>query len=541
VGNTFDARDGGDVDYAANTIRIPGHGFTDGQKMLYSHGETDAPLGRAQPPDIGGLKDGETYCIQVIDKDTIRLAKAPSIDLDVSKLPVDRATEHKLVQPALAEFEPVHVDVAQHTITFAAPHSFHDGQAVSYLGAYSVADEDGNEQNAGVDGLEQGKTYYVITISGNNSAIRLAESPGGPAVDLVGAGVGTQAFLYEKDRVSFSPKGAVDSKSNTIAFGAAHGFSTGEAVIYRTDPTITRSNSLGGEAVSGLDVPIDGLSDGGTYFVVKVDDHTIRLVSSRAAADEAAPIDLTKATAVLGVGLGDAHLLASSSAPDGISVHAGLTATNAVCGNAGMSGSPFKWTQFLDSDRTLQTEQVFALVGQVVEVAKKAMGKQPEESPTKAGASFGIAGSVAVNYADHTVDAIVGPTGRLASSKDIAVAAEISQYSQVASCSGATKPKDAGAEASVALAVGLGMFRNTAKTTVESGAWLDARGAMSIDASVDYPFLIANPWTAEARSQSTCTTTTPRRGSETARRSISRPSRDSAPAGSLLMWTLPSA
>ncbi len=502
VGNTFDAREGGDVDYGANTISIPDHGFTDGQEVRYSHGETNAPLGKVEPPNIGGLEDFSEndeaiYYVQVIDENTIQLAKASTIDLGTRNLHLGVEPEHTLGKLDSIEFDSsgVNTDESSETITFANPHGLQDDQAVTYLGAYRNPDQDGNEQNADVAGLETGKPYYVITVADNDSAIRLAESPGGAALDLTDAGAGRHAFLYESKTAKFSPENAVDDETNTITC-AAHGLSTGDAVIYYTDPTVTRENTLGDETVAELDAPVDGLSDGSVYFVVKVDDDTLRLTSSKKAAIDAAAVDLQQATAMPGVGLGDAHRLTSSSASDGISVHAGLDATNTINANATITGEPFSWTNIGDADRMVQPEEIFGVIGNLTQLAKKALGKQPAKSPTQAGADFGIAGSIGINYADHDVQAIIGATGSLTSSQDIGVLGEIRQASQVMSVSDAAKPEEAEAEASVAVAVGLGIFNNTAKATVEGGAKLDAGGTIAVDAGVDYGFLIANPWTA---------------------------------------------
>jgi hypothetical protein len=196
------------------------------------------------------------------------------------------------------------------------------------------------------------------------------------------------------------------------------------------------------------------------------------------------------------VGLGDKHTLKTSSSPVGISVYAGLTATNAIVASAKITTDSFKWTDILTTggDRTLQ--QLEEYITLFVQLGQKFFHKQPENSPVQAGADFGVAGAIAINYADHDVTTVIGPTGRLASSKDIDVSAEISQASQVASSSGASKPTDRPIEDSVAVALGLGIFDNTAKATVEGGAELDANHAIAVSSSVNYGFLISNPLTA---------------------------------------------
>ena len=63
----------------------------------------------------------------------------------------------------------------------------------------------------------------------------------------------------------------------------------------------------------------------------------------------------------------------------------------------------------------------------------------------------------------------------------------------MASQAGATKPEKSKAAAAVAIALGLQIFVNTAKATVHDGAQLDAHDDISVSATVEYPFLIANP------------------------------------------------
>jgi len=574
VGNTFDAREGGDVNYDANTIHILNHGFRDGEKVIYSHGGIDAAQGEAQAPDIDGLADGQSYYVQVVDGNTIRLAKAPTIDLDASD--TDSGSEHTLGLLTLINFDSADVDPDEDTVTFAQPHGFQGGEALTYLGTASSPDESGNEQNQGVGGLEQGKTYTVISVPGNEYAVQLAESQGGSLVDLTGAGVGQHAFSCQSAPKSFAPKTAVNAERNTLTFAEEHGFETGDAVVYHTDPTATSQRSwpgavavfeedlavvgtrtltlgkdqqmliaegvnatllVGGatmnatvasvsydsvndvtivefdqevpageptcaafgssSTVTQLGAPVKGLTDGSIYFVVKVDDHTIRLTSSKAAALSATAIDLERAVDPTGAGLGDKHALQTSLSADGISVHAALSATNAIVATAKIANEPHSWYTFLTTggDRTfLQMEEFVSLLTQAGK--KKAIANQPAQSPVQASDEFGAAGAIAINYADHDVTTIIGPTAHLRSSKDISVSAEISQASQVASSSGATNPAGQEAQASVAVALGVGIFNNTARAVVDSGAELDANGAIRVDSSVDYGFLISNPLSA---------------------------------------------
>ena len=52
------------------------------------------------------------------------------------------------------------------------------------------------------------------------------------------------------------------------------------------------------------------------------------------------------------------------------------------------------------------------------------------------------------------------------------------------------------AAASVAVAVGVGIYDNTAKATVDGGAQLNAGGTVGVESTVSYPILLANPLTS---------------------------------------------
>ena len=71
--------------------------------------------------------------------------------------------------------------------------------------------------------------------------------------------------------------------------------------------------------------------------------------------------------------------------------------------------------------------------------------------------------------------------------------ADDSENEQLSSSSSATKPDDGGAEASVALALSVGIFVNKTIATIDSDAQLDAHDAISVMTTNSYPLLIDNP------------------------------------------------
>ena len=66
-----------EVDYALDTIRIPDHGYSTGDRIVYEAGDDD------EPAPIDGLEHGETYVVLVVDDDTIQLARGAPVDLDL--------------------------------------------------------------------------------------------------------------------------------------------------------------------------------------------------------------------------------------------------------------------------------------------------------------------------------------------------------------------------------------------------------------------------------------------------------------------------
>ena len=102
----------------------------------------------------------------------------------------------------------------------------------------------------------------------------------------VGVAVGVRADTsYIADTVTFNAASAVDETAHTITF-VGHGLLTGDAVLY---------NSNGG-------TPVTGLTNGVTYYAIKVDTDTLKLASSQSNAFSNASIAITD-------GIGPNHTL----------------------------------------------------------------------------------------------------------------------------------------------------------------------------------------------------------------------------------------
>lgn len=269
---SFNAVEGKDVDYVTNTITIPDHGFTEGEAVVYSHGWTPAGLGTVEPPDIGGLKDGDTYYVHVVDKDHIRLLTAPSLALSyVLPAGYTKDPTQSLGRLDVALFDSSGVDTTKDTITFPRAHpTFFVGEHLEYFGTYSVLgvatplSPDGDEESSGVAPLNQGGAYLVKSVSADGNTIGLSDLEGNP-IDLQDAGAGVHSFLYETG-VGTASSASVSTGADTITFAAGHpAFTNGERLTYL------------GPADGKPEDAIGGLSTLGVYAVQTISADTISL------------------------------------------------------------------------------------------------------------------------------------------------------------------------------------------------------------------------------------------------------------------------
>ncbi|MBM4043507.1 MAG: hypothetical protein FJ279_00180, partial [Planctomycetes bacterium] len=143
---------------------------------------------------------------------------------------------------------------------------------------------------------------------------------------------------YDSGR-DFNPASDVNDAANTIHFADAHGFATGDALVYD----------------SGDGASVGGLTDGETYYVVVTDANTIQLAATRDDALAATPVtidlDPTAATGaahnlaatqnarLVGEASADAGAAVGSSAPDGSTVTNAVEATHVPAGTSAYIGT----------------------------------------------------------------------------------------------------------------------------------------------------------------------------------------------------------
>lgn len=251
---------------AANELTFDdAHGLSNAQEVVYhSNGQ----------PAIPGLTDGQTYFVIVVDSNSIKLAATSAAAAANNPIPLGPILGGVLVHhivPLVSASTITFGSAAVATgaagadqISFTTSHGLLPGAAVIYRANGGTA----------VGGLIDGATYYVIFIDSTHIqlAASLEDANRGIPVALTGAGVGTSHSLISRvesnlasDNKTINPATDVTLTDNAIRFGAAHGLNTGDEVKYDT----------------GGNTAVGGLVNGAYYFVIRVDDFTIKLASTK--------------------------------------------------------------------------------------------------------------------------------------------------------------------------------------------------------------------------------------------------------------------
>ncbi len=154
------------------------HGLTNGQPVQYKSSNSQTP--------IGGLTDGNTYFVKVVDPHAIQLATVASggaVDLTSGGGSTERFLYEGPVA-ALSSDNVIHVDEHNDAILFDTPHLLGEGDAVTYqIAAGGTA----------IGGLTTGTNYFVHVLS--DKSIQLRREVYGQAIDLTSAGTGSQELL----------------------------------------------------------------------------------------------------------------------------------------------------------------------------------------------------------------------------------------------------------------------------------------------------------------------------------------------------------
>lgn len=305
----------------ANTIVDTGHGLANNEVVVYSNGGGT---------NIAGLTNGTSYYVDRVDANRIGL-KTSTAGARIN------LTSYAATGTAHT-FTATRTNPTKNTI-FSLSHGLSNGSQLLYKA-------DGETEIGGLTDLE---TYYVIDAS--TDRFRLSEVIGGSEVDLTSAGTGTQIFsiqtegafdgVYAIDSVisnteftlsntveipkttrSFDPSTDVSTANSTITI-AAHRFTTGTPVDY--------DNGGGGN--------IGGLTDGETYYVIRITSAIIQLAESYENAVAGTAITLTSQ------GSGTSHLLTSANIAGeipGVGTVALTSGSNVVTGTGTRFTSKYK-------------------------------------------------------------------------------------------------------------------------------------------------------------------------------------------------------
>lgn len=197
--------------------------------------------------DIVALADVGTCTASVVSSRTLSLQRADgsTVRLDFSSA---TGTSHSLGTSA---FDPS----AQSTyLVFGAIHGLTEGLEVTYNTAVGGA----------VGGLTDEATYHVHVV--DDHTITLSAASGGPAIALNWASASQSGHLLEYDNGGTPDSVAFDPtvQDTYVVCTIGHGLANGQSVSY--DP--------------GSAAAIGGLTDGGTYHVIRNGDGTISLRSS---------------------------------------------------------------------------------------------------------------------------------------------------------------------------------------------------------------------------------------------------------------------
>ena len=230
---------GGAVDYTENTIRIRDHGFTTGDRIVY-HAEEGAESA------LGGLEDGETYVVLVVDEDTVQLSRVPPIDLGPEE--ANSTSQHRLVSPRSTAFVLNAVDEEADAIWLPG-HRFADGDVVTYSH---------DSVFGAIEGLVNGNEY-VVEVDGDRIKLRSVTAPPGapPIVLSQGNALGTHSFTTLDGTAYDLELGRIDADSDTVHV-ENHGL--GSAL------------HGSGDYLRGGEAGLSQLLQGGTYAIEMVDD-----------------------------------------------------------------------------------------------------------------------------------------------------------------------------------------------------------------------------------------------------------------------------
>ena len=227
AGSSFHAFTPITVDLGSNTFHFPtAHNLTTNDAITYTSSGTL----------VGGMALNTIYYVDKINNYSYQLSISPTLSPKVDLTTPSASTDDT--------FAKVIANIATNTLTIPS-HGFLANQPIRY------------QTNGGnpIAPLQNNATYYVKQVVDQNN-ITLSQSLNGPVIDLTSAGTGVgHSFVYI----------VVNTVEDSI-YIPGHDLVTGQKVIY----------SNGGGTTIG------GLTNGGQYFISRVDGNIVKLSSNKA-------------------------------------------------------------------------------------------------------------------------------------------------------------------------------------------------------------------------------------------------------------------
>ena len=269
-------------------------------------------FGVTSAESLGGVDNVASIAV---NEDGARYVQAPTITV---------------AAPTTRTIATAKVSTTDDTITVDAGHNMRTGTKLTYTSG-------GTNMTVGGSNLADSTAVFVIN-TGSTTAFKIASSlsnaQSGTALDIDGAGNNAQTFVGDTATATATVSGGVvtgitvtgvgsdyqSAPDVTIAAPTEDTFNAQSAVSTANDTITLSSHAFNtGDAVTYSDkggTVIAGLTDGGTFFIIKVDANTVKLATTASNAVAGTAIDITAgssenhgltgatATAVASLGLG---------------------------------------------------------------------------------------------------------------------------------------------------------------------------------------------------------------------------------------------
>ena len=450
---------------------------------------------------IIGLDQGRVYVARVVSPTQLRLERLDPAGEPVHLFTHGAGTHAFLYEVTVAAFDPeVAVSSTSNTITFATDHGLETGDLVVYR-------------------TDRARPTYTTAFPpiqfdrGITAISSTALTVPGDRTGLLVAGAAVTGIVNGASFASTVASWSFDATSDLTTIVLATDAIATDADIERVAIELRDTTTGQPLAATWHDNPVGGLDDGRFYYVVKVDARTIRLTSSKEDAEKAKPLDLNQAVDARGhvlAILGNAHSLTTNGCPSGVCILSSLSGYNGINAGSTISDRSGSTADGIIGGLTGgfgNAEEAIGIGKAIKTALSSAADKRfalfvPDE--VKPGSDFGATGSIAINFAHHVVETIVGDAARvdvpapgeprttISSDAGISISASISDTAVVAVAASTTKEEADEAAVAVSIAVGVAIFENTARVIIGRFATLDANGDTSISAEVAYPLQLSN-------------------------------------------------